>query len=256
MEKQLSENGFFKFKKIISSDWINKINTALPDIFIEHEKIRRQNNNPISSKGVAMNALVGNDLFYAFLIYLINLGLINKIEQNFFKTSCILNSFSALSNISKEDSVFHKKIHRDIRGYSGNIPIMLNMLVMLDDFTVENGGTHLYKGSHLNEFHDLIDEDFKKKLYVATGKAGDVLIWNSNLLHASGVNTTDYERRALPITFSLAYYKQLLDYPRAIGYDNIPSNMALSKLLGFNSRIPSSINEWYAPQSELLYKKD
>lgn len=38
MEKQLSENGFFKFKKIISSDWINKINTALPDIFIEHEK--------------------------------------------------------------------------------------------------------------------------------------------------------------------------------------------------------------------------
>lgn len=254
-KKLLEKNGYCIFENAIDTLWINKINSVLPDIFAEHEAIRRKNNNPITSKGIAMNALVGNKIFFDFLEELFRLNIIEWIEKNYFNGSCILNSFTALNNIPGEVKVFHKKIHRDIRGFSSNIPLMLNMLVMLDDFTIENGATLVLPGSHLYEVSPN-DDYFRLNSNAVVGCAGDIVIWNSNLFHASGINTTKSIRRALPITFSLPYYKQLLDYPRAIGYNKYGSfNENMRKLLGYESRVPESISEWYAPSDKLLYKK-
>jgi len=255
LQKQLSAKGYCKFENKINSIWVNNINDALPAIFSEHENIRRQNSNPIQSQGVAMNVIVGNQIFIDFLQELINNGIIDWIEKNFFHEKFILNSFSALNNLPEESSVFHKKIHRDIRGYSSDIPLMLNMLVMLDDFTIENGGTLLLPESHL--VGEIPTSDFfAKNAVTGVGKAGDIIIWNSNLFHASGINRTNEVRRALPITFSLPYYKQLLDYPRALGYKLYDSlSPQMRDLLGYNSRVPASINEWYSPEDKLLYKK-
>ncbi len=254
MKEELEKTGFCKFEKLISTEIVEKINYALPEIFKEHEALRRTNGNPISSSGLAMNALVGNEVLFDFLQNLIDLKITDWIEKNYFKGKCILNSFTALSNIPGEDKVFHKKVHRDIRGYSSSVPIMLNMLVMLDDFTEENGATLLLPGSHLKE-EAPSDKEFKNKAIQATGVAGDVIIWNSNLFHASGTNNTDKVRRALPITFSLPYYKQLLDYPRAIGYNKHDEfNVDMRSLLGYDARVPGSISEWYSPADKLLYK--
>lgn len=253
-EKNLIEEGYCKFENAISKEWVEKINNALPSIFKVHESLRRANNNPITSDGLAMNALVGNQVLFEFLQHLIDLKIIDWIENNYFKGKAILNSFTALSNIPGEDKVFHKKVHRDIRGYSNNIPIMLNMLVMLDDFTFENGATLLLPKSHLNEIPPT-DEYFHENAIAATGRAGDIIIWNSNLFHASGSNTTTNVRRAMPITFSLPYYKQLLDYPRAIGYDKYDiMNETMRRILGYDARVPSSVSDWYSPLDKLLYK--
>lgn len=252
---ELKNQGYCKFERYISDQWVERINSSLPSIFKEHEDIRRKNGNPITSNGVAMNVLVGNQIFMDFLQELINLGFIDWIEQSFFQQKCILNSFSALNNIPNENTVFHKNIHRDIRGFSSNVPLMLNILVMLDEFTEENGATLLLPSSHLVDEKPSLDF-FNNNSIPIKGKAGDIIIWNSNLFHASGFNRTTGIRRALPITFSLPYYKQLIDYPRAIGYEKYDSfNEKMRDLLGYNSRVPASISEWYAPQSELLYKK-
>lgn len=254
MIENLQMNGYCRFEKAISPQWIQDLNNALPAIFAEHESLRRENSNPISSGGLAMNALVGNPILFDFLQHLLDLKLISWIEEHYFKGKCILNSFTALSNIPGEDKVFHKKIHRDIRGFSAEVPIMLNMLVMLDDFTPENGATLLLPGSHVHSAAPS-PEEFAANAVQATGKAGDIIIWNSNLFHASGTNTTDKVRRALPITFSLPYYKQLLDYPRAIGYDRYEGfNESMRKLLGYDARVPESVSEWYSPADQLLYK--
>jgi ectoine hydroxylase-related dioxygenase (phytanoyl-CoA dioxygenase family) len=255
MNTILKQKGYFKFENQISREWIENINNSLPKIFHEHEIIRRKNNNPISSNGLALNALVGNEILFDFLQFLIDIEIIDWIEKNYFNEKCILNSFTALSNIPGEDEVFHKKVHRDIRGFTSNVPVMLNMLVMLDDFTDNNGATLILPGSHLKEATPS-EDDFNNNSIKVTGLAGDIVIWNSNLFHASGTNYTDNVRRALPITFSLPYYKQLLDYPRAIGYDKYLSfNDRIRRLLGYDSRTPSCIEEWYSPSDNLLYKK-
>lgn len=254
MKESLEKNGYTKFEKAISIEWVQKINNALPQIFDEHESLRRANNNPIVSNGLAMNALVGNSVLFDFLQHLIDQKIIDWIEDNYFAGKCILNSFTALSNIPGEDKVFHKKVHRDIRGFSSDVPLMLNMLIMLDDFTPENGATLLLPKSHLNAAAPS-DEDFKSNSIQATGVAGDIMIWNSNLFHASGTNNSDKVRRALPITFSLPYYKQLLDYPKAIGNEKKDLfDEKIRKILGYDARVPESVSQWYAPSDKLLYK--
>ncbi|MEO9570942.1 MAG: phytanoyl-CoA dioxygenase family protein [Polaribacter sp.] len=254
LKTDLEIKGYCKLDQKIDLSFVEKINKNLPKIFKKHELIRRENKNPIKSNGIAINALVGSDVLLECLQMLINNGVVDWIEENYFNTHCILNSFSALSNIPGENKVFHRNVHRDIRGFSYPSPLLLNMLIMLDDFTEENGATLLLPKSH-KENKKPSDLYFNNNAVKTIGKAGDILIWNSNLYHASGVNETNKIRRALPITFSLPYYKQLLDYPRAIGYDKSKEfNNKMSALLGYDARVPDKIENWYAPLDKLLYK--
>jgi ectoine hydroxylase-related dioxygenase (phytanoyl-CoA dioxygenase family) len=51
--------------------------------------------------------------------------------------------------------------------------------------------------------------------------------------------------------------KQLLDYPRAIGYDKMDDfSLELQQLLGYHSRVPASLDEWYQPEDKRFYKKN
>jgi ectoine hydroxylase-related dioxygenase (phytanoyl-CoA dioxygenase family) len=133
---------------------------------------------------------------------------------------------------------------------------MLNCLLMVDDFTIENGGTYLLPYSHLEE-RKPSDEEFFQNAIQAVGKKGDMLIFNANVWHSSAPNTTQGHRRAIPITVSKSFMKQLLDYPRAIGYDKIDDfSFELQQLLGYHSRVPASLDEWYQPENKRFYKKD
>jgi len=250
----LKTKGYTILREWVSEEWISKIDRILPKLFDEHKKIREKNNNGITSDGVAMNVLASDDVFIDFVQEMIDKGLIKSLEKNYFGGKCILNSFSALSNIKSESDLFYKKVHRDIRGYSGNVPLLLNILVMMDDFTIDNGGTLLLPYSHLIE-EEPSKEFWEENCKSMTGKAGDIIIWNSNIFHASGINKTTQIRRGLPITLSLPYYKQLLDYPRAIGYERKDEfSEKMQQILGYHNRVPSSLNEWYSPMEDRLYK--
>ena len=84
-----------------------------------------------------------------------------------------------------------------------------------------------------------------------------MLIFNSNVWHSSAPNKTQKDRRAIPITVSRSFMKQLLDYPRAIGYNKIDEfNLSLQQLLGYHSRVPASLDEWYQPEDKRFYKKN
>ena len=84
-----------------------------------------------------------------------------------------------------------------------------------------------------------------------------MLVFNANVWHSSAPNITQYHRRAIPITVSKSFMKQLLDYPRAIGYDKIDEfTPELQQLLGYHSRVPASLDEWYQPEKNICYKKD
>ena len=250
----LDEKGYTILKNWASNEWINKFKEILPGLFKEHSEIRKENNNGIISNGVAMNVLASDDLFIEFLQEMLDKGLIKDIEENYFNRSCILNSFTALNNVPSESKLFHKKVHKDVSGYSGPIPILLNMLVMVHDFTIENGGTLLLPYSHLKE-EEPTEEFWNENNIAMTGKAGDIILWNSNLYHASGINKTQNDRIAIPITFSLPYYKQLLDYPRALGYERQSEfNGEIQQLLGYHSKVASSIKEWYEPNNTIRYR--
>jgi ectoine hydroxylase-related dioxygenase (phytanoyl-CoA dioxygenase family) len=252
---ELKDKGYTILRNKISSDWLDKLSVAIDKSFINHRKIQIENNNDIKTEGVALHVMLNDSIFIDFLKHLQNVGFIQELQDNFFESKCILNSFSALDNLPNQPN-FSAIVHRDLRFYSGDFPIMINCLVMVDDFTVENGGTYLLAKSHL-EKRKPSDDEFFANANQATGKRGDILIFNANVWHSSAPNKTQEHRRAIPITISKSFMKQLLDYPRAIGYDKMENfDYEFQQLLGYHSRVPASLDEWYQPENKRFYKKD
>jgi ectoine hydroxylase-related dioxygenase (phytanoyl-CoA dioxygenase family) len=254
-QSELRELGYTIIRDLIDSNWLDLLRTSVDDAFLDHRRTQTQNNNDIKTDGVALHVLLSNPIFIDFLKHLQQKNFFKSIQENFFNSNCIINSFSALDNLPNQPN-FSSVVHRDLRFYSGKFPIMINCLLMVDDFTIENGGTYLLPYSHLDEKKPS-DEEFFRNAIQATGKKGDMLIFNSNVWHSSAPNKTQEHRRSIPITISKSFMKQLLDYPRAIGYDKMNQfDLELQQLLGYHSRVPASLDEWYQPEDKRFYKKN
>src|SRR5262249_5497782 len=104
--------------------------------------------------------------------------------EAFFGGPFILNTYGAVLHRPDEQS-YVGRVHRDQRTYSGDLHLMAQLIVMLDPFTEENGATYLLNGSHrLAERPD--DERFFREAVRATGTAGSIVMFDSNLWHAAG----------------------------------------------------------------------
>jgi hypothetical protein len=237
----LKTKGYTILRNRVPKKWLDTLSNAIDNSFIQHRNIQLSNNNEINSDGVALHAILDSKIFIEFLQVLLDNGFIDSLQNNFFKSNCILNSFSALNNLPFKPN-FSSIIHRDLRFYSGDFPIMINCFLL--------------SGSHLSE-EKPSDSEFFSNSYQATGNRGDILIFNSNVWHSSSPNKTNKNRRAIPITISRSFMKQLLDYPRALGYDIMNTfTPKMQQFLGYSSRVPASLDEWYQPEENRFYKKN
>jgi Phytanoyl-CoA dioxygenase (PhyH) len=244
----IKQDGWVKFDKVLDAPLLSRLNLALMDAYANCRAIQLQNGVDVNTDGT-VHHLLGQD--ESFLDLLKDNPLLPLIKS-YFDHEYILNSYGGVIN-TKNKLSYVGNIHRDIRTYY-NVPMMLNMLVMLDDFTLENGATYMLTGSHLR------DEKPEKDHFYATaeravGKAGDIILFDSLLWHAAGENHTDFVRRALTLTFTRPFMKQQLDYPRLLGYDKGEAfSEELRQILGYNARIPSSLQEWYQPPHKRFYR--
>ena len=173
----------------------------------------------------------------------------------FFGGPYVLNTFGGVLNLPRDLS-YVGRVHRDLRTFSGDMPLMAQLLVMLDDFTAENGATYLLGGSHrLAEKPS--DEVFFRDAIRTIAPAGSIVVFNSNLWHAAGPNQSTGQRRALTIAFTKPFIKPQLDYPRALGYERAEAlSPVLRQVLGYNARVPTSLDEWYQPPDKRLYQRN
>jgi ectoine hydroxylase-related dioxygenase (phytanoyl-CoA dioxygenase family) len=131
---------------------------------------------------------------------------------------------------------------------------MAQLLIMLDDFTAENGATYFLSGSHRLATRPDVHEFFNNAER-AVGDAGSIVLFNSNMWHAAGVNRTSGPRRALTLVFTKPFMKPQFDYPRALGYAYGESlSDALRQVLGYNARVPATLDEWYQPPDRRMYR--
>ena len=167
----------------------------------------------------------------------------------------ILNTMG-LSKIEPSGSVYTQKIHRDVRSFPGATDLWINTLIMLNDSKPDNGATWIYSGSHKN-VHKPTEEEFWSHAMQVEGKKGDVLVFHGGIWHCAGQNTSKETRHIITPFFSRPFIKQQLDYPRAFGdeFAQICSSH-LRQLLGYNSRVPSTLLEFYQEDEERFYKTD
>ena len=242
----MEKDGWCVFEEFVSDDLMNYLIGDLEKAYINCRKIQLENG--VENSEFTAHHLVGQA--ESFMTCLAQYEQIDEYLKEYFEGKYILNSFGG--NILKKGMSYANNVHRDIRTFSGEIPLMLNTLIMLDDFTEENGATWLMDKGHKYPRCPPA-EVFNHHAFQVVGKAGTLVMWNSNLWHCAGENKTDNPRRSLTPEFSKPFMKQGLDYPRAI---KKPDTEYLRQVLGFNALVPASLNDWYQRRENRFYKEN
>ncbi len=249
-EQSLQEKGWCVMPGLISKKLVDALNNDLATAYEEGRKLQQKAGIGDNMEGTAHHLLGRGS---SFLELLVALEKNNDFMEHYFGGKYILNSYGAYIN-QPQKMAYTRNVHRDIRTFSGDMPFMLNLLVMLDEFTLENGATYLLSGTHKKE-EKPSDEYFFQHAERATGPAGSLLWFNSNLWHAGGMNNTNKQRRALTLTFTKPFMKQQMDYPRVTGYEKRESLTPwLRQIIGYNARVPATLEEWYQPPEKRMYQ--
>ncbi len=247
----LDQDGLTLLPSFVPADLLARLASELDAVYEEQRGLQLRNGVGQGTDGTVHHLPCAGGAF----LELLERNPCQTLLEQYFQGPCILNTYGGVLNLPNEVS-YVGGIHRDLRTFSGDVNLMAQLLVMLDDFTEENGATYLLTGSHrLRE--KPADTLFFRDAVRAVGSAGSIVVFNSNLWHAAGVNRSNRPRRALTLAFTRPFIKQQLDYPRALGYDRAESfSPVLRQLLGYNARVPTSLDEWYQAPEKRLYKRD
>jgi len=250
-ERALCEDGWTLLPSAVPGDLLERLTRELEDTYVQQRALQIKNGVGGGADGTVHHLPCAGGAF----LELLELQPGRLLLEQYFQGPYILNTFGGVLNLPNDVS-YVGRVHRDQRTFSDDLRLMVQLLVMLDDFTEANGATYLLTGSHRLATRPS-DDVFFRDAARATGSAGSVVVFNANLWHAAGVNRTDRPRRALTIAFTRPFMKQQLDYPRALGYDRGDSlSPELRQLLGYNARVPASLDEWYQPPEKRMYKRD
>lgn len=167
--------------------------------------------------------------------------------------TCIVYAYTS-SSMPPKGSNYSHRIHVDcprlIPGYITNVGVMM----ALDDYTAENGATYFLPESHTRA-DTPSREEFMAKAERAFPKAGDAVVFNARTFHMGAPNNTERARHAITMNVCRSYMRQRFDYPRLVPRQIVDQlGETGRRFLGFNVRMPTSMEEYYVPESQRLYK--
>jgi ectoine hydroxylase-related dioxygenase (phytanoyl-CoA dioxygenase family) len=163
----------------------------------------------------------------------------------------ILPSFPANTTPPIFQNTFHQDFPRYLNGYVASV----NVMFAIDEFSAENGATLVVPGTQ--QKHDAPDPEYIREHALAIEcPAGSMLIFDSTLWHAAGINTSGKDRLAINHQFTRSYIKQQIDYVRALGEETVlRQTPRTQQLLGWYTRVVTNLDEYYRPEDERVYRK-
>src|SRR2546421_6779589 len=143
-------------------------------------------------------------------------------------------------------TTFHQDFPRYLEGYLASI----NLFFAIDEFTETNGATIVVPGTHQKRERPPDAYLEENKLPVVC-PAGSMLVFDSTLWHAAGANVSGKDRLAINHQFTRSFLKPQMDYVRALGDDKVLEQPPRTQqLLGWYTRTPTSLDDYYRPPEE------
>ena len=147
-------------------------------------------------------------------------------------TSVLLNAAELIQIGPGEPS---QVLHRDTDSWPmaplGEHPLMVNALVALDPFSIENGATRFAPGSWRWERDRRAAPE---EILRATMEPGDGLIFRGDVIHGGGANATDRPRRAISLSYCVGWLRPVENSVFNVSKErarSLPQHM--QQLLGF-----------------------
>ncbi len=149
---------------------------------------------------------------------------------------------------------FQSTYHRDFPRLLGGYLASINVLFAIDAFNERNGATWVIPGTHQRDVTPAAEADEAQGVSLVC-PPGSMIVFDSTLWHAAGRNGSGQDRLAINHQFTRSFFKQQIDYVRALG-DEVVTTLPprTQQLLGWYTRVVTSLDEYYRPSDQRLYR--
>jgi ectoine hydroxylase-related dioxygenase (phytanoyl-CoA dioxygenase family) len=120
-----------------------------------------------------------------------------------------------------------------------NFTLSIQTAWMLDDFSIDNGATHVATGSNHTQRKPPRGQELLGNEAVLEGPAGSVAMWLSQTWHRHGANVTDDARSGVIIQYGRSWVKPFVDLRTPIDAEQAAAfSPRLRYMLGCNANAP------------------
>lgn len=158
------------------------------------------------------------------------------------------------SSLPPRGNNYGSRVHVDSPRLVPGYPFNIGVIWALDDFSVENGATQVLPGSQHSSDAPTADM-FAHNCIQLTCRPGSLIVFHARLYHRAGDNQTDAWRHSLTMNACRPFMKQRMDWVRFIptSISNALNEQA-RRIIGFDTRVPTSLDEFFVPDAQRLYK--
>jgi ectoine hydroxylase-related dioxygenase (phytanoyl-CoA dioxygenase family) len=248
--------GYAVVEGVLSSDFLAQTRTAM--VRAQERIIADVGEDRLSRAGelgVLRLMMKYDPHFYRFLEIPALLAIVDAVVSPtaimHLQNGFILPSFARGQQPKLFQNAFHMDFPRVLNGYVAS----LNVMFAIDEYTVDTGATLVVPGTHQTSTRPSDDHLLKQAIPVECA-AGGMIVFDSTLYHAAGANVSGKDRLAINHQFTRSFIKQQIDYVRALGSDALlAQNPRTQQLLGWYTRVVTSLDEYYQPEEKRLYRK-
>ena len=173
-----------------------------------------------------------------------------------FLGDCWIMYAATSSSIPPGGVNYASRLHVDSPRFSKDYIFNMGLIWTLDDYTAENGALKILPGSQNCEKIPTLDF-FEKNSTQIICKSGTLLVFNARTVHKTCVNESINWSHSMTLNACRSFMKQRIDWVRFIP-EHISSklNLQARRLIGFDTRLPTSLEEFFVPEEERLYKSN
>jgi ectoine hydroxylase-related dioxygenase (phytanoyl-CoA dioxygenase family) len=254
--QDLEQHGYAVVEGVLPGEFLQKTRDAMYRVQRAiRDEVGDERLSRAGELGVLRLMLRFDDHFFRFLEVPELIAVVDRILS----PTAILhlqNGFILPSHADGEKPVvFQTRYHQDFPRVLNGYLASLNVFFAIDAFTTTNGATWVVPGTH-QQMVPPAPEEIAVRAHPVECPEGSMILFDSTLWHAAGANTSGRDRLAINHQFTPSFIKQQIDYVRALGNDAIVSQAPRTQqLLGWYTRVVTSLDEYYQPEERRLYRK-
>jgi ectoine hydroxylase-related dioxygenase (phytanoyl-CoA dioxygenase family) len=256
LRQDLEHQGYGVVAGVLSDGVIELTRSAMYRVRARlHDELGEERLRRAGEIGVLRLMMLYEDVFFSFLslpeVLAVVDATVGEAAVLHLQNGFILPSEPAGASVDRFQSSFHRDFPRYMSGFVASV----NVLFAVDAFTATNGATVVVPGSH-QRAEAPTPQYMAARAVPVECPAGSMVVFDSTLWHAAGRNTSGQDRLAINHQFTRSYLKQQIDYVRALGDARVTAQAPRTQqLLGWYTRVVTSLDEYYRPEAERLYRK-
>jgi len=200
--QNLRDHGYTVVENAIPAPLLNSLRTSLDDL-IDREGLGFSKTGFEGKKTIRIYNLLRHDpAFQEIPVHPSTL----PIAEGLFDEGVLASSLSAIIIAPGESA---QPLHSDSQMIPlprPHVPISLNCMWAISDFTEDNGATRIVPGSHKLDHNPKYGETYDT--IAAEMPAGSVMFFDSSLWHGGGTNTSDERRYGIACYYCAGWIRQ------------------------------------------------